>query len=54
MLLLKNSVMKSLYKKTNASYELNLDPHLTYEKFMKYCKENNLNPIKTVNTLKDK
>ena len=27
-------------------YDLNFDPHLTYERFMEYCKQNNLDPVK--------
>jgi len=38
----------------NVHYDLNFDPRLTYEKwFMEYCKQNNLDPVKAANTLKE-
>ncbi len=41
-----DSIAAVLSRNTNAIYNPDLDDHLTFQKFMTYCKQNNIEPVK--------
>ena len=47
-----DSVIKAWYKIKNIPYDPVNDAHLTYEKFMAYCEQHKIDPVKTANRLK--
>lgn len=50
---LTDSVTAILYR-NNAPYDPDLDDHLTYLKFMTYCKQNKIDPVKSASRLRVK
>ena len=49
-----DSIIGTLYKDNNIPYNPNGDDHLTYAKFMDWCSQKRLDPVKTAGDLKIK
>ena len=46
-----DSIIKMVYKDNNVPYSLSLDYHLTYEKFIFFCQENQMDPVQAARML---